>query len=402
MSIIANRVLSMAESATLAMTQKGNELSQQGHDVISLSIGEPDFNTPDFIKDAAKQALDKNVTHYSPVPGYLDVRQAIVKKLKRDNDLDYTPKQIVVSTGAKQALANVLLCTLNPGDEVVLPAPFWVSYTELVKLAEGVPVCVDTSVETDFKATPEQVEAAITPKTKLIMFNSPNNPSGSIYNYDETAAMATMLAKYPNIYIVSDEIYEFINFSGRHVSFAEFPEIRDRVIIINGVSKGFAMTGWRLGYSASSVEIAEAANKLQGQITSGTNSITQKAVIPALERDPMEIPELQTMTATFKRRRDLFYNLLKDIPGIKINLPDGAFYLFPDLSAYYGKTFNGKVINDDVDLSMYLLESVYVSTVPGGAFGNDKCIRLSYATSDDRLIEATKRIKEALSALKDQ
>jgi aspartate aminotransferase len=389
----------MAESATLAMTQKGNELSQQGFDVISLSIGEPDFNTPEFIKDAAKKALDNNVTHYSPVTGYLDVRQAIVKKLKRDNGVDYKPNQIVVSTGAKQALANVLLCTINPGDEVILPAPFWVSYTELVKLAEGEPVFVETSVETDFKATPEQVEAAITPKTKLIMFNSPNNPSGSIYNYDETKAMAAMLAKYPNIYIVSDEIYEHINFSGRHVCFAEFPEIKERVIIINGVSKGFAMTGWRLGYSASSVEIASAANKLQGQITSGTNSITQKAVIPALERDPKDVEELQAMNVVFKRRRDLFYNLLKDIPDIKINLPEGAFYLFPDLSAYYGKKFNGKVIKDDVDLSTYLLESVYVSTVPGGAFGNEKCIRFSYATSDERLIEATKRIKEALGKL---
>ena len=399
MNIIANRILSMAESATLAMTQKGNELSQQGHNVISLSIGEPDFNTPEFIKDAAKQALDKNITHYSPVSGYLDVRQAIVKKLKRDNGLDYKPNQIVVSTGAKQALANILLCTINPGDEVILPAPFWVSYTELVKLAEGIPVPVETSVETDFKATPEQVEAAITPKTKLIMFNSPNNPSGSIYDYDEVAAMAAMLAKYPDIYIISDEIYEFINFSGRHVSFAEFPAIRDRVVIINGVSKGFAMTGWRLGYSASSVEIAEAANKLQGQITSGTNSITQKAVIPALERNPEDVTELQEMNATFKKRRDLFYNLLKDIPDIKINLPAGAFYLFPDLSAYYGKKFNGKVIKDDVDLSMYLLETVYVSTVPGGAFGNEKCIRLSYATSDEKLIEATQRIKEALGKL---
>jgi aspartate aminotransferase len=367
--------------------------------VISLSIGEPDFNTPEFIKDAAKQALDKNITHYSPVSGYLDVRQAIVKKLKRDNGLDYKPNQIVVSTGAKQALANILLCTINPGDEVILPAPFWVSYTELVKLAEGIPVPVETSVETDFKATPEQVEAAITPKTKLIMFNSPNNPSGSIYDYDEVAAMAAMLAKYPDIYIISDEIYEFINFTGRHVSFAEFPAIRERVVIINGVSKGFAMTGWRLGYSASSVEIAEAANKLQGQITSGTNSITQKAVIPALERNPEDVTELQEMNATFKKRRDLFYNLLKDIPDIKINLPAGAFYLFPDLSAYYGKKFNGKVIKDDVDLSMYLLETVYVSTVPGGAFGNEKCIRLSYATSDEKLIEATQRIKEALGKL---
>jgi len=399
MSIIANRVLSMAESATLAMTQKGDELSQQGHNVISLSIGEPDFNTPDFIKDAAKQALDNNVTHYSPVSGYLDLRQAIVKKLKRDNGLDYKPNQIVVSTGAKQALANILLCTINPGDEVVLPAPFWVSYTELVKLAEGIPVCVETSVDTDFKATPKQIEAAITPKTKLIMFNSPNNPSGSIYNYDEVSAIAEMLAKYPALYIVSDEIYEHINFSGRHVSFAEFPQIRERVVVINGVSKGFAMTGWRLGYSVSSVEIAKAANKLQGQITTGTNSITQKAVIPALERDPKDVAELQTMISIFKRRRDLFYKLLKEIPDIKINLPEGAFYLFPDLSAYYGKSYNGNVIKNDVDLSMYLLESVYVSTVPGGAFGNEKCIRFSYATSDERLIEATKRIKEALGKL---
>jgi aspartate aminotransferase len=399
MSIIANRILSMSESATLAMTQKGDELSQQGIDVISLSIGEPDFNTPDFIKEEAKKMIDNNVTHYSPVTGYLNLRQAITKKLKRDNNLDYQPNQIVVSTGAKQALANIIMCLVDSGDEVILPTPFWVSYTELVKLAEGVPVYVKTTVDTAFKATPEQIEAAITKKTKLIMFNSPNNPSGSIYTYNEIKAIAAMLTKYPDIYIISDEIYELINFSGKHVSFAEFSEIKDRVVVINGVSKGFAMTGWRLGYSASSVEIAKAAGKLQGQITSGTNSMTQKAVIPALERDPKEIKELQTMNAIFKRRRDLFYGLLKEISGIKINLPEGAFYVFPNFTAYYGKQYNGQVIKNDIDLSMYLLEHAHVSTVPGGAFGNENCIRLSYATNDDRLIEATKRIKTALSKL---
>ncbi|MDL2254702.1 pyridoxal phosphate-dependent aminotransferase [Bacteroidales bacterium OttesenSCG-928-J16] len=399
MGLIAKRILSMEESATLAMTQKANELKEQGVDVISLSIGEPDFNTPEFIKDAAKKALDDNFTHYPPVTGFTDVKQAVVKKLKRDNGLDYKTNQIVVSTGAKQALANAILCLVDAGDEVILPAPFWVSYTELIKFADGIPVIIETDIKSDFKATPEQIEAAITPKTKLIMFNSPNNPSGSIYSKEEIAAIVEVLKKYPDIYIISDEIYELINFSGKHTGFAEFPEIKDRVVIINGVSKGFSMTGWRLGYSVSSVEIAKAANKLQGQITSGTNTIAQKAALVALERDPKDVVELQEMTKKFRERRDLFYNALKEIPGLKLNLPEGAFYLFPEVDNYYGKSFNGKVIANDDDLCMYLLNEAHVATVAGGSFGNKNCIRLSYATDEASLIEAARRIKDALAAL---
>ncbi|MDR0364323.1 MAG: pyridoxal phosphate-dependent aminotransferase [Bacteroidales bacterium] len=399
MGLIAKRILSMEESATLAMTQKANELKEQGVDVISLSIGEPDFNTPEFIKEAAKKALNDNFTHYPPVSGFVDIRQAIVKKLKRDNGLEYKPNQIVVSTGAKQALANTILCLVDPGDEVIIPAPFWVSYTELIKFAEGTPVIVETNIEADFKATPAQIEAAITSKTKLIMFNSPNNPSGSIYSREEIAAIVEVLKKYPNIYIVSDEIYELINFRGKHTSFAEFSDVKDRVIIINGVSKGFSMTGWRLGYSVSTSEIAKAANKLQGQITSGTNTIAQKAALVALERDPEDVAELQEMKEKFEMRRDMFYNALKEIPGLKLNKPEGAFYLFPEVDNYYGKSFNGKVIANDVDLSSYLLSEAHVSTVPGGAFGNENCIRFSYATDEASLIEAAKRIKQALAAL---
>lgn len=397
---IADRILNMEESATLAMTQKGRELEQKGHNVISLSIGEPDFNTPEFIKKAAIKAMEDNFTHYSPVPGYMDVRQAICHKLKRDNNLDFKPENIVVSTGAKQALANVILSVINPGDEVVVPAPFWVSYSELIKLAEGIPVYVQTGVETDFKATTEQIEAVITPKTKMIMFNSPNNPSGSIYQYDEIAAIAKMLGKYPDILVVSDEIYELINFSGDHVSFGSFPEIRDRVVIINGVSKGFAMTGWRIGYLAGPVEIAKATNKFQGQITSGTNSIAQKATIAALEKDPKDVIELQEMVKAFKKRRDLLHGLLKETPGFKVNMPEGAFYLFPEVKSFYGKKAGNRVIKDDTDLCMYILDEAFVSLVPGGAFGNPDCIRFSYATSEERLIEAMQRIRKVLAELK--
>lgn len=397
---IADRILNMEESATLAMTQKGRELELKGHNVISLSIGEPDFNTPEFIKEAAIKAMENNFTHYSPVPGYMDVRQAICQKLKRDNNLDFKPENIVVSTGAKQALANVILSVINPGDEVVVPAPFWVSYSELIKLAEGIPVYVQTSVETDFKATAEQIEAAITPKTKMIMFNSPNNPSGSIYQYDEIASIAKMLGKYPEILIVSDEIYELINFTGDHVSFGSFSEIRDRVVIINGVSKGFAMTGWRVGYLAAPIEIAKATNKFQGQITSGTNSIAQKATIAALAKDPKEVVELKEMITAFKKRRDLLHGLLKETPGFKVNIPEGAFYLFPEVKSYYGKKAGDSIIKDDTDLCMYILEKAFVSLVPGGAFGNPDCIRFSYATSEERLIEAMQRIRKVLAELK--
>lgn len=397
---IADRILNMEESATLAMTQKGRELAQKGHDVISLSIGEPDFNTPEFIKKAAIKAMDDNFTHYSPVPGYMDLREAVCLKLKRDNNLDFKPENIVISTGAKQALANVILSVINPGDEVIVPAPFWVSYSEMIKLAEGVPVYVPTSVETNFKATAEQIEAVISPKTKMIMFNSPNNPSGSIYQYEEVASIAKMLAKYPDILVVSDEIYELINFSGDHVSFGSFPEISDRVVIINGVSKGFAMTGWRIGYLAAPVAIAKATNKFQGQITSGTNSIAQKAAVAALEKSPKEVVELQEMVAAFKKRRNLLHDLMLEIPNFKVNMPEGAFYLFPEVKSYYGKKCGERVIKNDTDLCMYILETAFVSLVPGGAFGNPDCIRFSYATSEDRLIEAMKRIKKVLAELK--
>lgn len=398
--VLANRILNMEESATLAMTRMGRELAQKGNDVISLSIGEPDFNTPQFIKDAALKAMNDNFTHYSPVPGYMDVREAICRKLKRDNDLDFKPENIVVTTGAKQALANVIMSLINPGDEVIVPAPFWVSYSEMIKLAEGVPVYVKTNVETNFKATPEQIEAVITPKTRMIMFNSPNNPSGSIYQHNEVAAIAKMLAKYPNITVVSDEIYELINFSGKHVSFGSFPEISDRVIIINGVSKGFAMTGWRLGYLAAPAAIAKATDKFQGQITSGTNSIAQKAAIAALDRDPKDVVELNEMVVAFKKRRDLLHGLLKEIPGFKVNMPEGAFYLFPEVKSYYGKKIGDRVIKNDSDLCMYILETAFVSLVPGGSFGNPDCIRFSYATNESRLIEAMKRIKKSLAELK--
>lgn len=390
----------MEESATLAMTRMGRELAQKGHDVISLSIGEPDFNTPQFIKDAAVKAMENNFTHYSPVPGYMDLREAICHKLKRDNNLDFKPENIVVTTGAKQALANVIMSLINPGDEVIVPAPFWVSYSEMIKLSEGIPVYVRTSVETDFKATAEQIEAAITPKTRMIMFNSPNNPSGSIYQYNEVESIAKMLGKYPNIFIVSDEIYELINFSGSHVSFGSFPEISDRVIIINGVSKGFAMTGWRIGYLAAPVAIAKATDKFQGQITSGTNSIAQKAAVIALERDPKDVVELKEMVIAFEKRRNLLHGLLKEVPGFKVNMPEGAFYLFPEVKYYFGKKNGDRIIKNDSDLCMYLLETAFVSLVPGGSFGNPDCIRFSYATSEDRLIEAMKRIQKALAALK--
>lgn len=399
MTVLSQRILSLSESETLAMTRKSRELQAEGHDVINLSIGEPDFNTPEFIKDAAKKALDDNHTHYPPVPGFQDLREAICRKLKRDNGLDYKPDQIVVSTGAKQAIANLVLCLVDPGDEVLVPTPYWVSYKELIKLAEGIEVNIYATIEQDFKVTPSQIENAITPKTKLIMFNSPCNPTGSVYTKEELEGIANVLAKFPHVFIMSDEIYEHINFKSKHESFAQFEAIRERVITINGVSKGFAMTGWRIGYLAGPKFIADACNKFQGQITSGTCSIAQKASIIALDTDPSNIPELKYMLSAFKERRDLVLELLNEIPGIKTNIPDGAFYIFLHVKHFFGKSDGIITVNNGTDLCMYILNKVYVALVPGDAFGDPNCIRISYATSNEKLKEAVARIKKALADL---
>lgn len=392
--LLSERILNMATSATLAMAAKARELKSEGKDIIGLSLGEPDFNTPDFIKDAAKQAIDDNFNSYTPVDGYAELKQAIITKFKRDNNLSYTPSQIVVSTGAKQCLANVALVLLNKGDEVILPCPYWVSYSDIVKLSEGTPVEVKTSIETDFKMTAAQLEAAITPKTKMIWFSSPCNPSGSLYSREELRALADVLKKYPEIYIVSDEIYEHINFGSGHASIAEFEDMYDRTITVNGVSKAFAMTGWRIGFLGAPEKIARACNKMQGQITSGANCIAQRAVITALEASPSKV---QYMIDEFKVRRDLILNLLKDIKGFSCNTPEGAFYVFPDVSALFGKTFKGKQINNATDLSLFLLEEALVATVTGDAFGNPNCIRISYAASQEQIVEAIERIKKALT-----
>jgi len=392
--LLSERILNMATSATLAMAAKARELKSEGKDIIGLSLGEPDFNTPDFIKDAAKQAIDDNFNSYTPVDGYAELKQAIITKFKRDNNLSYTPSQIVVSTGAKQCLANVALVLLNKGDEVILPCPYWVSYSDIVKLSEGTPVEVKTSIETDFKMTAAQLEAAITPKTKMIWFSSPCNPSGSLYSREELRALADVLKKYPEIYIVSDEIYEHINFGSGHASIAEFEDMYDRTITVNGVSKAFAMTGWRIGFLGAPEKIARACNKMQGQITSGANCIAQRAVITALEASPSKV---QYMIDEFKVRRDLILNLLKDINGFSCNTPEGAFYVFPDVSALFGKTFKGKQINNATDLSLFLLEEALVATVTGDAFGNPNCIRISYAASQKQIVEAIERIKKALT-----
>jgi aspartate aminotransferase len=392
--LLSKRILNMATSATLAMAAKARELKAEGKDIIGLSLGEPDFNTPDFIKEAAKTAVDENYNSYTPVDGYVELKQAIITKFKRDNNLNYQPSQIVVSTGAKQCLANVALVMLNEGDEVILPCPYWVSYADIVKLSDGVPVEVMTSIENDFKMTPQQLEAAITPKTKMIWFSSPCNPSGSVYSKSELRALADVLKKYPNIYVVSDEIYEHINFVGGHASMAEFEDMYDRTITINGVSKAFAMTGWRIGYLGAPEAIARACNKMQGQITSGANCIAQRAVITALEASPTKV---QYMIDEFKVRRDLILGLLKDIDGFTCNTPEGAFYVFPDVTAFFGKTLNGTLIKNATDFSLYLLEAALVATVSGDAFGNPNCIRISYAASQDQIIEAIDRIKKAVS-----
>lgn len=400
MNYLSDRINLLAESETLAMTRRSRELRAQGFDVINLSIGEPDFDTPEHVKEAAKEAIDQNYSHYTPVPGYPELRQAIANKLKRDNSLNYTAEQIVVSTGAKQSLANAILCLVNPGEEVLIPAPYWVSYKEMIKLAGATGVFIDSSIQNDFKVTAAQIEAAITPKTKLFMFSSPCNPSGTVYTLDELKAFAEVFERHPQIFIISDEIYENINFTGKHSSIASFESIFDRVIVINGLSKGFAMTGWRLGYMAANKEIAKACDKLQGQITSATCSITQRAAIVAMNTDPNESDDIKLMVDAFKYRRDLAISLLRDIPGIKLNVPDGAFYLFPEVTSYYGKSFNGRVILSGSDLCDYLLDTAYVAMVPGGAFGSPDCVRFSYATSEDNLREAIKRMSEALAKLK--
>lgn len=393
--LLSDRINNLSVSQTLAMAAKVRELKAQGKDIISLSLGEPDFNTPDFVKEAAIKAIHDNYSTYTPVDGYVELREAISKKFKRDNNLDYKASQIVVSTGAKQSLFNTAQVLLNPGDECILPAPYWVSYVEIVKMAEGVPVIVPTSVESDFKITPKQLEEAITPKTKLIMFSSPCNPSGSVYNREELTALAEVLKKHPNIFVVSDEIYEHINFTGNFCSIASIDGMYDRTITVNGVSKAFAMTGWRIGYIGAPEFIAKACTKMQGQITSGANSIAQQATIAAVLADPKDI---SYMVEKFHSRRDLVVGLLQEIPNVKTNVPEGAFYAFPDVSWYFGKTLRGKQIKDSEDLAMYLLEEAHVAVVTGEAFGNPNCIRLSYATSEEILTEALKRIREALTA----
>ena len=390
---LSERINNMSTSATLAMAAKARELRNEGKDIIGLSLGEPDFNIPDFIKDAAKQAVDDNYSSYSPVDGYADLKKAIAHKFKRDNKLDYGPNQIVVSTGAKQSLANLAMCLLNKGDEVILPAPYWVSYSDIVKLAEGVPVEVPTSIDTDFKMTPAQLEAAITPKTKMLWFSSPCNPSGSVYDLSELEGLAEVLRKHPDIFIVSDEIYEHINFRGGHVSIAGIAGMYERTITVNGVSKAFAMTGWRIGYIGAADWIAKACTKFQGQNTSGANAIAQRATITALEAP---VSKIQFMIDKFRERRNLILELLGDIEGFNLNVPEGAFYVFPDISYFFGKTLQGTTINNASDFALYILEQANVATVTGEAFGNPNCIRISYAASEDELKEAVKRIKKVL------
>lgn len=393
---VSERLASLSPSATFAMAQKSNELKAQGVDVISLSVGEPDFNTPHHIKEAAKKAIDDNFSFYSPVVGFPELRKAICEKLKNENDLTYTPAQIVCSNGAKQSLCNVLMAVVGKGDEVIIPAPFWVSYPEMVKIADGTPVIIYSDIESDFKITPEQLEAAITPQTKVIMLCSPSNPTGSVYTREELKGLADVLAKYPEIIILSDEIYEHINYLDKHVSIAEFPEVFDRTVIVNGVSKGYAMTGWRLGWIAAPKWIADACSTLQGQYTSNPCTIAQKAAEAAYTGNQQCVAD---MRVAFERRKNLVVTMAREIPGLKVNEPKGAFYVFPDCSAYFGKVFNGTTINNPEDLALYLLAEAHVACVGGTDFGAPTCIRMSYATSDEKLIEAFTRIKTALGKL---
>ena len=393
MDLLSKRINSLPISATLSMAAKARELKNNGVDIIGLSLGEPDFNTPEFIKDAAINAVNDNWNSYSPVDGYLDLKAAICNKFKRDNGISYESSQIVVSTGAKQSIANVCMVLLNPGDEVLLPAPYWVSYSAIATLAEAESKIIPTSIDTDFKITPEQLENSINSKTKLVMFNSPNNPSGTIYTENELRALGKVLEKYPNIYILSDEIYEHINYGTPHFSIASIPELYERTITVNGVAKAFAMTGWRIGYIGAPEWIAKACNKMQGQITSGANCIAQRATIAAVNAP---VSQIQYMVDEFSKRREIIIDLLKAIPGIKINQPQGAFYVFPDVSDYFGKTLNNKKIKNASDFAIYLLEEAHVATVTGEAFGNGDCIRISYAASEKNIREAIKRISKSL------
>lgn len=396
MEQVSDRLAKLSASATIAMNQKSKDLQAQGIDVINLSVGEPDFNTPDHIKAAAKKAIDDNYSFYPPVAGYPALRKAIVDKLKNQNGLDYTADQITVSNGAKHSIVNVLLCIINEGDEVIIPAPYWVSYAEQVKISEGTNVIIDTGIEDDFKVTPEQVQQAITPKTRAIMLCSPSNPTGSVYSKDELEAIAGVLAEHERIIIISDEIYEHINYIGKHESIAQFSNVKDRVVLVNGVSKGYAMTGWRLGYIAAPLWITKAVTKLQGQFTSGATAVAQIASITALTGDHGPTEE---MNKAFHRRRDLVLGHLDTIDGVKCSVPEGAFYVFPDMSQYFGKSVEGQEIKDSGDLCMYLLESGHIATVPGSAFGAPDCIRISFANSDENLEEAMKRLKNALAKM---
>lgn len=397
MAELSNRLNRLAPSQTLAMSQKSGEMKAQGIDVINMSVGEPDFNTPDHIKEAAKKAVDENFSRYSPVPGYMDLRKAIVAKLKNENNLDYTTSEILVSSGAKQSVCNTVMALVNDGEEVIIPAPYWVSYPQMVKLAGGTPVIVNAGFEQNFKMTPEQLEAAITPKTRMLILCSPSNPTGSVYTKDELEALAEVIKRHDDLFVLADEIYEHINYVGKHESIAQFPGMKERTIIVNGVSKAYAMTGWRIGFIAAPEWIVKGCNKLQGQYTSGPCSVSQKAAEAAYTTSQECV---ETMRKAFERRRDLIVELAKEIPGLEVNCPQGAFYLFPKCSGFYGKSYEGKTINNSTDLAMFLLEEGHVATVGGDAFGDPECFRMSYATSDDNIRKAMRRIKETLAKLK--
>ncbi len=397
--IISLRLKSITESATLEMTRRSRELKARGMDIINLSIGEPDFNTPDPVKEAAKKAIDNNITHYPPVAGFRELQEAIAEKLKRDNNLNFTPEQIVVSNGAKQSLANIFLSILNPGDEVIIAAPYWVSYADIIKMAGGKVVALSTGIEDNFKLNPEKLEAAINGKTKAFLFNSPSNPTGMVYSVEEIAGLVNVLKNHPNILVVSDEIYEHINYSGKHVSIASFSEVKEQTVVVNGVSKCYAMTGWRIGYMAGPLFLAKACTKLQGQYTSGPGTISQMAALKAMKNPPQDSEYIREMVSAFKNRRDLLVKNIGKIPGIKTYIPAGAFYLFPDVSSYFGKTDGETVINNATDFSLYLLDKAHVAVVTGEAFGDPNCIRISYATSSSLLEEAVKRIKATLKKL---
>ena len=397
MAQLSERLNRLAPSATLAMSQKSGEMKAQGIDVINLSVGEPDFNTPDHIKDAAKRAIDENFSRYSPVPGYMDLREAIVAKLKNENGLDYSVNEVLVSNGAKQSVCNTVMALVNDGEEVIIPAPYWVSYPQMVKLAGGVPVIVEAGFEQNFKMTPQQLEAAITPKTRMIILCSPSNPTGSVYSQEEMAALAEVIKRHDDLFVLADEIYEHINYTGRHASIAQVPGMKERTIIVNGVSKAYAMTGWRIGYIAAPEWIVKGCNKLQGQYTSGPCSVSQKAALAAYTASQQCVED---MRVAFERRRNLIVELAKDIPGLEVNVPEGAFYLFPKCSNFFGKTDGTRVINSSTDLAMYLLEVGHVATVAGDAFGDPQCFRMSYATSDDNIRESMRRIKDCLAKWK--